>query len=168
MTSIRWLVLSLAFLSVADSSAASAWRFGNGPGGEVNVALFASNVVTTGSRAIDYRPTLTVSCKADRDPQWRQSISVREPFTGRGPVDVKVRIDTAGDRRETWSLGQKNRALVHDGGAAVARLTGARLLRVAWRAGFFAGDDEAVFNLAGAGDAIAALAASCGVPMPRP
>ena len=126
-----------------------------------------ATALTTGSRAIDYHPILTISCRAERDPQWWQSIRVREPFSGRGPIDVSVRLDTRGDRRERWSLGQRNRALVYDGSGGVARLAGARLLRVVWRVGFFAGNDEAVFNLAGSGDAIAAVSATCGVAPPR-
>lgn len=170
MDALRQTVFTLAAvaasLSVVSGSAADGWRFGGRSDGEANAALFSNNALTTGSRAIDFHPILTISCKADRDPVWRQSVRVRDPVSGSDGVDVTVRIDNGGDRPERWSLGQKNRALVYDGAGGVARLAGARLMRITWRIGLFSGDGEAVFSLAGAADAIAALATKCGVTPP--
>lgn len=168
MTSLRLLVAALAAcLTAGDSIAAGTWRFGRGADGEANASLFANNSLTTGSRAIDYHPVLTLSCNAGSASVWRQSIRVREPLSGSEGVDVGVRIDNAGAMRERWSLGQKNRAIVHDGSAGVARLAGARLLRVTWRVGLFSGNAEAVFSVAGTEDVIATLATTCGVAPPR-
>lgn len=143
------------------------WRVAMGPSATANATLFSSNVLSTGSRSIDYRPVLTLSCDRSRPAVWSQSVRMRSPLSGSGSVPVSVSIDGRGDVRENWLLAQKNRALQLDGEDGVSRIAEAGRMRVRWRIGFFSGDGEAVFSLAGIGDTLAALAADCGVPVPE-
>lgn len=160
------LVLSMAFLPLATAMAASSWNFGSAGGGKASASLYSSNAITTGARAIDFHPLLTLSCDAGRPGIWRQSVRIQEPISSGSAVQVQVRIDQGGQQSQSWSLGQKNRALVLDGSSGMARLLRASRLRIAWANGFFGANGEGVFEVRGAGDVISRLAASCGVGLP--
>ena len=158
--------VSMAFLSLATASAASSWQYGSAGGGKASASLYSSNAITTGARAIDFHPLLTLSCDAARPGIWRQSVRIQEPLSSGPSVEVQVRIDQGGQETQSWALGQKNRALLLDGESGMARLLGATRLRVAWPNGFFGEDGEGVFDVRGAADVINKLAASCGVGLP--
>ena len=159
----------LAFVAAVGSAQADdlyGWRLAAGAARAADAEIFSTNALTTGARAIDYHPVLTISCDRARPEVWSQSIRLRVPIAGRAGVDVSVRIDGRGKTRENWRLGDKNRSIVLDGEAGISRIAGAGRMRVGWRIGFFAGDGEAVFLLNGIGDTLTTLAATCGVPVP--
>lgn len=160
------LAVSMMALSPGMAGAAPKWQNGPSGPGKASASLYSSNVLTTGTRAIDFHPLLTLSCDSSRPGVWRQSVRIHEPIASDPPVEVRVRIDQGGLETQSWSLGQKNRALVLDGPQAMARLRQASRLRVAWQDGFFGGDGEGVFDMRGAGDVIARLAEACGVGLP--
>lgn len=160
------LAFAVAVVPLASASAAAAWKYGSSGGGKASASLFSSNAITTGARAIDFHPLLTLSCDAGRPGIWRQSVRVQEPISSGPSVDVQIRIDQGGQETQVWSLGQKNRALLLDGESGMARLLRAKRLRIAWPSGFFGDDGEGVFDVRGAGDVIPRLAASCGVDLP--
>lgn len=157
-------MLAAALLAPSFPSNAAEWRVTRHPNGLVTASLFSINSISAGSRPIDYHPELTISCSPDRDPVWRQSIRSREPLSGTDGIDVTVMIDNGNAMVERWDLGEKNRALVRDGGEAIARLLDARRLRVTWRIGFFSGDGVAVYELGAIRNAVGQLSAACQVP----
>jgi hypothetical protein len=157
---------SITFLLMETVSAASSWQYGSAGGGRASASLYSSNAITTGARAIDFHPLLTLSCDAGRPGIWRQSVRVQEPLSSGPSIEVQVRIDQGGTETQSWALGQKNRALVLDSASGMARLLRATRLRVAWPNGFFGEDGEGVFDVRGAADVIARLAKSCGVGLP--
>jgi len=158
------LAVGLAAVLPGVTAEANDWRISRRQNGLVVATLFSVNSMSSGTRPIDYHPELTLSCDPDRDPVWRQSIQSREAISGVDGVDVTVMIDNGNAMVERWSLGQKNRALVRDGSESIARLLGARRLRVSWRLGFFSGDGVAVYELGAIRNAVGQLSAACQVP----
>ena len=105
---------------------------------------------------------LTIGCLPSG---WTQSVRLRDSLSGTGNVLLTVRVDGS-QTSEIWRLGSRNSSLDLEGGNGVARLLGARRLRLSWSNGFFSGTGEAVFSLAGIGEIVAQLAAICGIDPP--
>ncbi|MEQ1952569.1 hypothetical protein [Mesorhizobium sp. CN2-181] len=167
--SVGLLVAAFAALVSQASNAAAqqAGRWKVSTGREAATAtLYSLNTLTTGTRTIDYRPALVLSCETRRYPVWRQAVRVRQTISGDGSVGVSIRLDNGGAFNEQWVLAEKSRAVQTDGGEQVARLSRARRLNLSWRFGVFAGRGEAVFDLAGISDTLAQLAQACGVEVP--
>jgi hypothetical protein len=155
---------TLAAALSAARAETSRWQTGRGGGGRATASLLSTNTLSTGNRAIEYHPTLTIGCIAGQASSWTQSVAIREAISGSGTVQVSVRLNGGGARSEAWS--GRNRTLSRDGGDGVARLRGARQLRLSWSTGFFSGTGEAVFQLAGVDDAVAQIAEACGLDLP--
>jgi hypothetical protein len=156
-------------LAVAVSGAraeTSRWQTGRGGDGRATVSLLSSNTLSTGNRSIEYHPRLTIACTARQASSWTQWVIIRDTTYGTGTIKVAVRLDGGGAKSEVWALGISNRSLSRDGGDGVARLLGARQLRLSWSVGFFSGKGEAVFQLAGVKDAVAQIARTCGIDLP--
>jgi hypothetical protein len=144
------------------------WRMGSGPGGEATASIFSINTLSVGSsRVIDYHPTLTIACRPGGEPQWRVSLQLKDSVPARAAANVAVRLDNGGENSEQWTPGFQGRGFSKTGSSEVARLLRAKRLRLSWRYGVLSGRGEAVFNLSGAQDAVAALAGACGTELPR-
>jgi hypothetical protein len=135
-------------------------------GGRANATLYSLNTLTTGTRTIDYRPVLIVSCDPRRYPVWRQELLVRRIISGQDRIDVTMRFDNASPFVEQWTLSDMNRSLRSDGGEAVARLARSRRFHAAWRFGVFSGGGEAIFDVAGIRDTLVELGRACGTDVP--
>jgi hypothetical protein len=145
------------------------WRLGNGPDGRVTASIFSINTLTVGSsRVIDYHPILTIACHPGEEPRWSLSLQLKDSVSARGAINVAVRLDNGGEQAEQWTSAFQGRGFSKQGSADVARLLQAKRMRLSWRFGFLAGRGEAIFDLAGAKDAVASLAGACGVQLPLP
>jgi hypothetical protein len=127
-----------------------------------SISILSTNTLSSGSRAIDYHPMLTVECKAGANPVLSQSIRIRDSVSGSGTIDVSVRADNGANVSEQWTLASNSRGFSTDGGSAAKRLTTARRLKFSWRFGLFSGRGEAIFDLAASGDALKSIVANCG------
>jgi hypothetical protein len=144
-----------------------AWKFGNSRDGLITASIFSTNTLSRGSsRVIDYHPTLIIACRPGGDPQWSQSVQLKDPVSGNGTIDLAVRIDNGGQFSEQWVLGFQNRGFSKDGNTGVARLLRAKRLKVGWRSGFLSGKGEADFSLSGIKDALTKIAGTCGYGLP--
>jgi hypothetical protein len=137
------------------------WRVLLGADGEASASLYSLNSLTIGSRALEYRPLLTISCSG---AEWAQSLRLRD-LMGGGPIVVTVQLDGRGGT-ESWETATRRGTLVRSGTDGVARLLEASRLRLAWSNGFFSGSGEAVFNLSGIDQAVAHMAEACGTAVP--
>jgi hypothetical protein len=144
----------------------SRWQTGRSGGGRATVSLLSANTLSTGNRSIEYHPVLTIGCTAGQASSWIQSVLIRDASFGSGTVEVQVRLDGGEAKSEAWSSGPRSRNLSRAGGEGVARLLGARQLRLGWSTGFFGGTGEAVFQLAGVNEAVAGIARTCGIDLP--
>ncbi|MDQ6433089.1 hypothetical protein RB623_03370 [Mesorhizobium sp. LHD-90] len=161
------LVLVAVLFGLAPAAAQQAGRWKVAEGREqASATLYSLNTLTTGTRTIDYRPALVLSCEARRYPVWRKVVQLRQTVSGDGRAGVTIRFDNGGAFGEEWVLAQMGRALQTDGEEQIARLTRARRFFLSWRFGVFAGRGEAVFDLAGIGETVARLAKTCGVDAP--
>ncbi len=155
----------LQFYTAALANDIGRWKLSLG-NGSASATLYSLNTLTTGTRTIDYRLVLKVSCDAKRYPVWRQSVAVRRAISGDDRASVTIRYDNAGAFRDEWSLADMNRSLQSDGGEAVARLARARRFSISWRFGVFSGSGEAIFDVAGIRDTLAAVSEACGARLP--
>ena len=171
MAAARTKLVFVLLLAAAcfDGSAAAQdlgrWKLSEGRG-SASATVYSLNTLTTGTRNIDYRPILIVSCDAKRYPVWRQTVQVRRAISGDGSSSVTIRYDNAGAFQEDWALADMSRSLQSDGGEGVARLTRARRFSLSWRFGVFSGSGEAVFDVAGIKAVAGALGQACGVRLP--
>jgi len=156
-------VVSLDVVTVAEGM--GRWKVWRGDG-RATATVYSLNSLTTGSRTIDYRPALVVSCQAGRYPVWRQELSVRRIISGDDIADVSIRFDNGGSFAEQWTLSDMNRSLRNDGDHAVARLARARRFYVEWSFGVFSGRGEAVFDVDGISGALTDMANACGTAVP--
>ncbi len=159
-------VLSAGSFAALCTAQADKWRTGQSGDGSATVSLLSSNTLSTGNRSIEYHPVLTIGCMAGQPSSWTQSVKIRNGATGSGSIQVTVRVDGKGSQSEVWSLGARNRSLSLDGDGGVARLLGARQLKISWSTGFFSGTGEAVFQLAGLNEALAQIAGICAIDLP--
>ena len=162
---IASLVAATFIASGAAAQDLGRWKLSGGKG-SASATVYSLNTLTTGTRNIDYRPILIVSCDAGRYPVWRQTVQVRRAISGEGSARVTIRYDNAGAFQEAWALADMSRSLQWDGGEGVARLTRARRFSLSWRFGVFSGSGEAVFDVAGIKDVAGALGEACGVRLP--
>ena len=164
---LEFLICLLTMLGFAAAAQADTgrWRWSRGMDGGAAVTLRSTNTLSTGNRSIEYHPLLTIGCKPGKASSWTQSVRIREATSGSGTVQISVRVDGAG-RSEAWRLGRANSSLSLDGREGVARLLDARQLNLDWRMGYFSGRGQAVFSLAGIRDAVARIAAACGIDPP--
>ena len=163
---VRGSVVVCALLAAALAAPAAMadqgrWRVLLGDDGQASASLFSLNSLTIGSRALEYRPLLTISCSG---PEWVQSLRLRD-LVGGGPMAVTVQLDGRGGS-ESWETTTRRGTLVRSGKDGVARLLEASRMRLAWSNGVFSGSGEAVFNLSGIDQAVAHLAEACGDTMP--
>jgi hypothetical protein len=160
---------SLVAAAILGSSASAQdfgrWKLSEGRG-SASATVYSLNTLTTGTRNIDYRPILIISCDAKRYPVWRQIVQVRRAISGDGTARVTIRYDNAGAFEEDWLLADMSRSLQWDGGEGVARLTRARRFYLSWRFGVFSGAGEAVFDVAGIKEVAGELGVACGVRLP--
>lgn len=159
-STIGSIVYPLTFMVLGLSSAnadTGRWR----TNGEA-ATLLSNNTLSTGNRSIEYHPVLTITCRGG----WAKSVRLREVLSGRGTINVSVRLDGSQDS-ETWRLANRNAGFSLAGEEGVVRLLRAKRFRLAWSNGFFSGTGEAVFSLAGITDVVKQLAAACGVDPPR-
>jgi hypothetical protein len=159
-------VLAAGSFAALSAAQADRWQTGQGGDGSATVSLLSSNTLSTGNRSIEYHPVLTIGCMAGQPSSWTQSVKIRNGLTGSGSTQVTVRVDGESPQSEAWALGARNRSLSLDGGGGVARLLGARQLRINWSTGFFSGTGEAVFQLAGINEALAQIARICAIDLP--
>jgi hypothetical protein len=164
---IIYLLTLCAFCAAPASAQAETyrWQTGQEGGRAATVSLLSTNTLSTGNRAIEYHPVLTIGCRAGQPASWTQSLRLREATAEGGSITVSVRIDGGGAQAENWTLG-RNRSLLLDGGESVARLLDARQLSLSWSTGFFSGTGNAVFQLAGVKEAVTRLARACGIDLP--
>lgn len=162
----RIIIYLLTGASIATAPAAFAqsdsWRIGKGHDGTITASVVSIGTISVrSSRVIDYHPTFTIGCRPTEGDGWRQSIQLRDPVAGDQLVEISLRID--GDLvSERWALGFQKRSFYKEGKDGVARLLGARHLKIVWRFGLLAGRGEADFNLAGLPDALARIGRMCG------
>jgi hypothetical protein len=165
-----WVKSIICLLTISGLAAGSSvayadigrWQTSRGAGGGGEASLLSNNTLSTGNRSIEYHPMLTIGCLPSG---WKQSVRLRDSLSGTGNVLLTVRVDGS-QTSEIWRLGSRNSSLELEGGNGVARLLGARRLRLSWSNGFFSGTGEAVFSLAGIGEIVAQLAAICGIDPP--
>jgi hypothetical protein len=168
MRAVLAAVICLFGAVQASGQGRYSWRMGGGPDGQVTASIFSINTLSVGSsRVIYYHPVLTVACHPGGAPRWSQSLQLKDPVSASSAIDVSVRLDNGGEKAEQWTPGFQGRSFSKDGSAGVARLLQAKRLRLSWRFGLLAGRGEAIFNLSGLKEAVAGLAAACGVEMPR-
>src|SRR5689334_8238011 len=140
-TLIVALLFAFAWCNGAYAQDMGGWKLSQGLGG-ATATLYSLNTLTTGTRNIDYRPILIVSCDSKRYPVWRQSVQVRRAISGDGSARVSIRYDNAGAFQEDWALVDMSRSLQWDGGEGVSRLARARRFSLSWRFGVFSGSGE--------------------------
>ena len=169
MVSVLAAMIWLYDVPVSQGQGGYKWRLGNEPDGRVTASIFSINMLNAGSsRVIDYHPTLTIACRPGGEPDWSQSVQLKDPVSGSGTVRISVRFDDGGEAIEQWALGFQDRSFSKDGSSGVARLLSSRRLRLSWHFGFLSGRGEAVFDLADIGAAVVGLAGACGVEPPSP
>ncbi|RUM98681.1 hypothetical protein EET67_06135 [Pseudaminobacter arsenicus] len=138
------------------------WRIVNGRDGAITASVVSIGTLSVGSsRVIEYHPTFTIGCRPTEGGSWSQSVQLRDPVAGDQSVDLSLRIDGS-VVSEQWALGFQKRSFSREGKDGIARLLGARRLKIVWRFGFLAGNGEADFNLAGLRDAVARIGRMCG------
>lgn len=138
------------------------WRISNGRDGVITASVVSIGTLRVGSsRVIEYHPTFTIGCRPTAEGQWSQSVQLRDPVAGDQTVDLSLRIDGR-VVSERWALGFQKRSFSREGDDGIARLLGARRLKVVWRFGFLSGRGEADFDLTGLQDAVARIARMCG------
>jgi hypothetical protein len=125
-----------------------------------SVSILSTNTLSSGSRAIDYHPLLTIECKAGPEPVLSQSIRIRDSVSGSGTIDISVRADNGAEVSEQWTLASNSRGFSTQGDRVAKRLS-AKRLRFSWRIGLFSGRGEAIFDLTDSSEALAAIAANC-------
>lgn len=164
---LEFLLCLLAVLgfAVAAQAQTGRWQSSRGPDGAATVSLRSTNTLSTGNRSIEYHPLLSIACRHGQPSSWTQSVRIREATSGSGTVQVSVRVDGR-NWSEEWRLGSRNSSLYLDGRDGISRLLGARQLNLEWRMGYFSDRGEAVFSLAGIRDAVAKIAAACGIDPP--
>ncbi|TIT46810.1 MAG: hypothetical protein E5W75_20205, partial [Mesorhizobium sp.] len=67
---------------------------------------------------------------------------------------------------ESWSVGTRARMLMRDGADGIKRLVPANRLLLSWRFGLLSGRGQADFDLAGFGEAVSQIAATCQTEVP--
>jgi len=141
------------------------WQFGSDESGLVTASLYADSKLTAGGGALSYSPTLTIACRADGEPQWREWLQLSDTASKKKSITVSVTVD--GDKiDENWAVGGRGKTLSRDGADAVHRLLTAKQLTLSWRFGLLSARAEADFDLSGIGEAVARIAAACNTGQP--
>lgn len=143
------------------------WRIANGRDGAITASVVSIGTLSVGSsRVIEYHPTFTIGCRpAEAGGGWSQALQLRDPVAGDRSVDLSLRVDGSAIS-EQWTLGFQKRSFSREGKDGVARLLGARHLKIMWRFGFLAGRGEADFDLAGLQEAVTRIGHMCGDELP--
>jgi hypothetical protein len=149
-----------------------AWQFGTvnqRDSRQYMASLRSANLLPGGVSGEGYAAIFSLAC-TEGDPQhWQQQLVLEEPLTSRGVISIGVKIDGRRGFGEQWVVTGEKRIATKVGAAEIARLAGAKRLKLSWNWGWswLWLSDEATFELGDARTVIFTLAKSCSLPMPR-
>lgn len=159
-------VLFLALPCGAAGAGTDNWRFDTGNDGLVTASVYATNKLITGGGALGYSPVLTIACRADGEPAWTEWLQLNDAVSASRKITMSVTIDRGSKFDESWSVGTRARLLMRDGADGIKRLVPASRLLLSWRFGLLSGRGQADFDLAGLGEAVSQIAATCQTEVP--